>query len=70
MTVIARQFSIMSEAGYENYVPSCVTSFGLYTEILDTWHHFPESLEKTRKTFTRQQVVNLKSRTILHMQVT
>ena len=42
MTVVARQFALMTEAGYSNYVPSCITSFGLYTEILDTWHHFPE----------------------------
>ncbi|MEI6123397.1 MAG: heterodisulfide reductase-related iron-sulfur binding cluster [Bacteroidota bacterium] len=49
MTVIARQFALMTEAGYENYVPSCVTSFGLYTEIMETWHHFPETLAKTRE---------------------
>ena len=42
MTVVARQFALMTEAGYENLLPSCITSFGLYTEILDTWHHFPE----------------------------
>jgi heterodisulfide reductase subunit B len=29
-------------------MPSCITSFGLYTEILDTWHHFPELEEKIR----------------------
>ncbi len=49
MTVVARQFAIMTEAGYENLVPSCVTSFGLYTEILETWHHFPEVEMKVRK---------------------
>jgi len=49
MTVVARQFSLMNESGYKNLVPSCITSFGLYTEIMDTWHHFPETLEKTRK---------------------
>jgi heterodisulfide reductase subunit B len=49
MTVIARQFSLMTEAGYENYVASCITSFGLYTEIIETWRHFPETLEKTRE---------------------
>lgn len=49
MTVIARQFALMTEAGYENYIASCITSFGLYTEILDTWHHFPEVLKKVRK---------------------
>ena len=48
MTVVARQFALMTEAGYKNYVPSCITSFGLYTEILDTWHHFPEVEEKVR----------------------
>jgi heterodisulfide reductase subunit B len=39
----------MTEAGYSNYIPSCITSFGLYTEILDTWHHFPEVEEKVRR---------------------
>ena len=38
----------MTESGYENFVTSCITSFGLYTEILDTWHHFPEIEEKIR----------------------
>jgi heterodisulfide reductase subunit B len=49
MTVVARQFALMSEAGCENLAVSCITSFGLYTEILDTWHHFPEIEEKTRE---------------------
>lgn len=49
MTIVARQFALMTEAGYENYVPSCVTSFGVYTEVLDTWEHFPETEEKTRE---------------------
>jgi heterodisulfide reductase subunit B len=48
MTVVARQFALMTEAGYENLVPSCVTSFGLYTEILDSWHHFPDLENKIR----------------------
>ena len=48
MAVVARQFALMTEAGYTNYVPSCITSFGLYTEILETWQHFPETLAKTR----------------------
>ncbi len=47
-TVVARNFALMREAGFENYNPSCVTSFGIYTEILDTWHHFPEEKQKTR----------------------
>lgn len=49
MTVVARQFALMTEAGYSNIVPSCITSFGLYTEILDTWHHFPEIEARVRE---------------------
>ena len=49
MTVVARQFALMGEAGYENLVTSCITSFGVYTEILATWHEFPETEEKTRE---------------------
>ncbi len=49
MTVIARQFALMSETGYENFVPSCITSFGLYTEIMETWHEFPETETKVRE---------------------
>jgi heterodisulfide reductase subunit B len=49
MTVVARQFALMTEAGYENLVPSCITSFGIYTEVLDTWHHFPEVEARIRK---------------------
>lgn len=48
MTVVARQFALMNEAGYENFVVSCVTSFGIYVEMLETWKHFPETLHKTR----------------------
>ena len=44
MTIVARQFAMMTEAGYKNYVPSCVTSFGLYVEVLETWKHDPETL--------------------------
>jgi heterodisulfide reductase subunit B len=49
MTVVARQFALMNEAGYENFVCSCVTSFGIYSEILETWKHHPETLNKTKK---------------------
>lgn len=49
MTMVARQFALMTEAGLENFVTSCITSFGLYSEILETWHHFPETEEKTRE---------------------
>ncbi|MDZ4059244.1 MAG: heterodisulfide reductase subunit B, partial [Bacteroidales bacterium] len=48
MTVVARQFSLMNQAGYENFVVSCVTSFGIYTEILETWRHHPEKEEEIR----------------------
>lgn len=49
MTVIARHYALMKEAGYKNIAISCVTSFGIYAEILETWKHFPEQLEKTRE---------------------
>ena len=47
MTVVARQFALMGEAGYENFATSCITSFGIYTEILHTWEEFPETKERT-----------------------
>ncbi len=49
MTVVARQFSLMTEAGYENFTPSCITSFGIYSEALEMWHEFPELEEKARE---------------------
>jgi len=49
MTVVAKLFSMMTDAKYENFVCSCVTSFGIYSEVVETWKHFPETLEKTRK---------------------
>jgi len=49
MTIVARQFSLMTENGYENLVPSCITSFGLYSEVIETWDHYPQLLEKTRQ---------------------
>ena len=49
MTVVARQFALMTKAGYENFVCSCVTSFGIYTEVLETWRHFPEEEKKARE---------------------
>lgn len=35
MTVVARQFALMTEAGYENFTSSCITSFGIYCEALE-----------------------------------
>ncbi len=49
MTVVARQFALMTENGYSNFLPSCITSFGIYTEILELWEHHPETEEKTRE---------------------
>ena len=46
MTIIARQFSLMNQAGYRNFVVSCVTSFGLHSEILQTWEEHPEIEQK------------------------
>lgn len=48
MAMVARQFAMMTEAGYENLVVSCITSFGLYVEVIDTWHHFPEKEQEIR----------------------
>ncbi len=49
MTMVARLFSLMTENNYENYVPSCITSFGIYNEMIDFWHHDPELFEKTKE---------------------
>lgn len=48
MTIVARLFSLMTEQGYENYVPSCVTSFGVITEIVEKWLEDPQLLEQAR----------------------
>lgn len=49
MAVVARQFALMTEAGYENFISSCITSFGIYTEILETWREFPETEARARE---------------------
>ncbi len=49
MTVVAKQFSLMAETGYRNFLVSCVTSFGIYNEVIHMWEHHPETLEKTRE---------------------
>lgn len=49
MTVIARQFALMTQAGYKNFLVSCVTSFGLYNEILEIWEEHPEIEEQIRQ---------------------
>ena len=48
-TVIARHFALMTEAGYENMAISCVTSFGLYNELLHTWDEYPEEEARVRQ---------------------
>lgn len=48
MTVVARQFSLMNDAGYRNFIPSCVTSFGIYTEMMEVWEHFPDTCVQTK----------------------
>jgi heterodisulfide reductase subunit B len=53
MTVVARQFALMNEAGYENFVCSCVTSFGIYIEVLETWKNFPEKEKEIREMLKR-----------------
>ena len=49
MTMVARLFALMTEQGYENITPSCITSFGIYNEMVELWHHNPEMLEDTRR---------------------
>lgn len=48
MTVAARQFSLMNAAAQKNFIISCVTSFGIYSEVLETWKHRPDVLENVR----------------------
>lgn len=47
--VVARQFSLMNQAKYKNFVPSCVTSFGVYSEVIETWKNFPDTLDQSRQ---------------------
>ena len=49
MTIVARLFSLMSDSGYENYVPSCVTSFGVFSEVVSKWSESPELLSRARQ---------------------
>ncbi len=49
MTMVARQFAMMTEAGYENMAVSCITSFGLYCEVVEAWHHFPDKEAEIRE---------------------
>lgn len=53
MTVVARQFALMTEAGYENFSCSCVTSFGIYIEVLETWKNFPHKEKEIRDALKR-----------------
>ena len=47
--VVARQFSLMNQANYKNFVPSCVTSFGVYSEVIETWKNIPDTLDQSRQ---------------------
>ncbi len=49
MTVVARLFSLMTECGYSHYVPSCVTSFGVFNEVLAKWKENPALEDLTRQ---------------------
>ena len=53
MTIVARQFALMKEAGYKNLVTSCITSFGNYCEIIETWREFPSSKHASGSTSGR-----------------
>ena len=48
MTVVARILSLMRECGYDTLVPSCVTSFGVFTEMCAKWEEDPQLLAQTR----------------------
>ena len=48
MAIVARQFALMTECGYENLVVSCITSFGNYVETIETWREYPELESKIR----------------------
>ncbi|MDT8308603.1 MAG: heterodisulfide reductase-related iron-sulfur binding cluster, partial [Bacteroidales bacterium] len=47
--MVARQFSLMTEKGYKNAAVSCITSFGGYNEVLETWKEFPEEEARARQ---------------------
>ena len=47
--VVARQFSLMNQANITNFIPSCVTSFGVYSEVIETWKNFPDTLDQSRQ---------------------
>lgn len=47
--MVARQFSLMTEKGYKNAAVSCITSFGGYNEVLQTWKEFPEEEARARE---------------------
>jgi len=47
-TVVARHFALMTEKGFKNLAVSCVTSFGIYSEVVETWKEFPEEEKKIR----------------------
>ncbi len=49
MTIVARIFSIMQEEGYQHLVPSCVTSFGIFNEVIEKWKENPELEAKARQ---------------------
>lgn len=49
MTIIARQFALMTERGYKHLAVSCVTSFGLYLEVIEAWEHHPHLLKQARE---------------------
>ena len=41
---------LVSQIDVRNFVPSCITSFGIYSEALELWHDFPELEDGYRPT--------------------
>lgn len=48
-TVVARQFALMTEKGLKNAAVSCITSYGGYNEVIETWKESPKEEAKARK---------------------
>ena len=67
MTVVARHFALMTEAGFENMTPSCITSFGIYTEILHTWRLILNGKKRPGNFYGKQRNGNSKSRRTWHI---
>ena len=67
MTVVARHFALMTEAGFENMTPSCITSFGIYTESCIPGRLIPNGKKRPGNFYGKQRNGNSKSRRTWHI---